>query len=191
MYSPCIVRSKLHQACMASKCVVDVCGCACVCVCLCVCVCDGFLHRMAVFALKAMMALSAPPTVAAYNICTCQCCYSGICIDRPNSEEWNGTFQVPVLHFFLQHSVYQTLIVIIPSYVSAIKNVASFHPVALCSRAWCCSPPPLPTKACACVGCLHVYLRIANMCARYVAPHVCNVIKLFPDTNFAFFLGTN
>mmetsp|Transcript_37122 Transcript_37122/g.77611 ORF Transcript_37122/g.77611 Transcript_37122/m.77611 type:complete len:128 (-) Transcript_37122:586-969(-) len=35
----------------------------------------------------------------AYNICTCQCCYSGICIDRPNSEEWNGTFQVPGCSF--------------------------------------------------------------------------------------------
>jgi hypothetical protein len=126
MYSPCIVCSKLRA-----------CGCARVGVRVRVCVCDGFLHRMAVLALKAMMALSAPPTVAAYNICTCQCCYSGICIDRPNSEEWNGTFQVPVLHFSLQHSVYPALIVIIPCYVSAIKNVASFHPVALCSRAWC------------------------------------------------------
>jgi hypothetical protein len=47
-----------------------------------------------VLALKAMLVLTAPPPAEAYNICTCQCCYSGICIDRPNSEEWNGTFQV-------------------------------------------------------------------------------------------------
>jgi hypothetical protein len=47
-----------------------------------------------VLALKAMLVLTAPPAAEAYNICTCQCCYSGICIDRPNSEEWNGTFQV-------------------------------------------------------------------------------------------------
>jgi hypothetical protein len=49
---------------------------------------------VAVLALKAMLVLTAPPAAEAYNICTCQCCYSGICIDRPNSEEWNGTFQV-------------------------------------------------------------------------------------------------
>jgi hypothetical protein len=51
-------------------------------------------RRAAVLALKAMLVLTAPPAAEAYNICTCQCCYSGICIDRPNSEEWNGTFQV-------------------------------------------------------------------------------------------------
>lgn len=54
----------------------------------------SFSCRVAVLALKTILVLSAPPPAETYNICTCQCCYSGICIDRPNSEEWNGTFQV-------------------------------------------------------------------------------------------------
>jgi len=58
-----------------------------------------------VVALKAMLALSAPPPAEAYNICTCQCCYSGICIDRPNSEEWNGTFQVCLILLRLPHTL--------------------------------------------------------------------------------------
>mmetsp|Transcript_44004 Transcript_44004/g.138876 ORF Transcript_44004/g.138876 Transcript_44004/m.138876 type:complete len:167 (+) Transcript_44004:293-793(+) len=54
---------------------------------------------MVMLVLKIVLYASAPPPVEAYNICTCQCCYSGICIDRPNSEEWNGTFRVPGCSF--------------------------------------------------------------------------------------------
>ena len=68
-------------------------ACLCFRLTLCVSFCV-WLSSMAVLALKAMLVFSAPPPAEAYNICTCQCCYSGICIDRPNSEEWNGTFQV-------------------------------------------------------------------------------------------------
>merc|ERR1711934_987605 len=53
------------------------------------------LKMMPIQGLLLSVILASCATISnAVNICNCQCCYSGICLDRPNNALWNGTFQV-------------------------------------------------------------------------------------------------